>query len=110
VVTKKMSFVASLIQQLENSQLTVRIHAGILLAGMGTQARPAVHALTELLSSDAVQDRRLAAMTLGALADDISETLPLLRNARRDNDATVRRFAAQAVEEIDRTGRQRKVA
>jgi HEAT repeat protein len=110
VVAEEMSFVASLIQQLEDSQLTVRIHAGILLAGMGTQARPALHALTELLSSDDVHDRRLAAMTLGTLAYDISETLPLLLNARRDNDETVRRFAAQAVEEIERTGRQRKVA
>jgi HEAT repeat protein len=97
----QQSFVATLVQQLNDPEFIVRVHAGLLLGGMGLEARPALSALLKLKQSDRAQDRRLAAMTLGSLGHDLAEAVPPLLDALHDEDDTVRRLAAEALEEID---------
>ena len=94
------TFVASLIQRLKDPELTVRVHAGILLGGMGPEARPALPALLELRHSEDAHDRRLAAMTLGSLGHDLAEAMPYLLDALHDEDEAVRRLAAEALQEM----------
>jgi HEAT repeat protein len=94
------SSVLMLIERLRDPELTVRVHAGILLGGMSLEARPALPALLQLRQSEDVHDRRLATMTLGSLAHDLSEAVPLLLDARHDEDEAVRRLAAAALAEI----------
>lgn len=43
------------------------MHAAAVLGSMGDEAEPAVPALIEMLKSDDVHDRRLAARTLGEI-------------------------------------------
>jgi HEAT repeat protein len=94
------SIVTRLIESLDDPELTVRIHAGLQLAGMGVEARPSLPALLGLQQSDNVHDRRLAAMVLGSLADDLTEAEPALRNALQDKDEAVRRLGADALKKI----------
>jgi HEAT repeat protein len=99
-----------LIQRLKDPELTVRVHAGVLLGGMGLKASPALHALLELQDSEDVHDRRLAALTLGSLGHDLPESVPPLRDALHDEDEAVRRLAAEALEEIAPTHKRLKAA
>jgi HEAT repeat protein len=94
------SFVALLIERVKDPELTVRVHAGILLGGLGMEARPALSALLELRQSADVHDRRLAIMTLGSLGHDLAEAVPPLLDSLHDEDETVRRLAAEALEEM----------
>jgi HEAT repeat protein len=103
------ALVATLIQRLKNPELTVRVHAGIVLGGIGVEARPALPALLELRRSEDVHDRRLAALTLGALGYDLAEAVPPLRDSLHDEDETVRRLAAEALQEMAPT-RERATA
>jgi HEAT repeat protein len=85
-----------LIQRLKDPQFAVRVHAGVLLGGMGAKARPALPTLPELFAGDNRHDRRLAAITLGSLADEV----PPLLNALRGEDETARLLAAEALQEV----------
>jgi HEAT repeat protein len=104
------SFIALLIQRLKDPELTVRVHAGVLLGGMGVEAKPALPALLQLRHSEDVHDRRLAALTLGSLGHDLPEAVPPLLDALHDEDEAVRRLAAEALEEMAPTQRRLKVA
>jgi HEAT repeat protein len=110
MVPEEKSFVAMLIQRLKDPQLTVRVHAGVLLGGMGAKARPALPTLLELLASDDRHNRRLAALTLGFLGHEVAEGVPPLRNALHDEDETVRRLAADALQEIATADARAKAA
>ena len=94
------SVVTLLIERLNDPELTVRIHAGLQLVGMGLEAKPALPVLIELQQSEDVHDRRLAAMVLGSLAQDVTEAMPPLLNALNDADEAVCRLVAEALAEI----------
>lgn len=51
------SHVATLIERLADPELTVRIHAGVLLGALGVEARPALATLLALGQSEEVPDR-----------------------------------------------------
>jgi HEAT repeat protein len=72
-----------------------RIHAGMLLCGMGPAAAPAVPRLVEMLQAGDAQDRRLASWTLGDIG--VAEATTALDEALNDQDEVVRRFAAEAL-------------
>ena len=93
-------FITMLIQRLKDRELTVRIHAGVQLGGMGVEAKPALPALLQLRHSESVHDRRLAALTLGMLCHELPESVPPLQDALHDEDEAVRRLAAEALKEI----------
>jgi HEAT repeat protein len=69
--------------------LVVRLNAGIVLGGMGSEAREAVPALVQLLQAGEVPDRKLAALTLGYLGPAAAEAVPALLLAARDADEGV---------------------
>jgi HEAT repeat protein len=75
MVAEEKPFVTMLIQRLKDPQFTVCFHAGVLLGGMGVKARSALPTLLELLESDDMHDRRLAAMTLGSIAGEVAEAV-----------------------------------
>jgi len=100
MTTGQDSLIVTLIQNLQAAELTIRIHAGLLLGQMGLEARPALPALLHLRNSMDVHDRRLATMTLGSLAHDLTEAVPPLLNALHDEDDAVRRLASEALEEM----------
>ena len=104
------SVVTLLIERLNDPELTVRIHAGLQLVGMGLEAKPALPVLMELQQSEDVHDRRLAAMVLGSLAHDFTEAMPPLLNALHDADEAVCRLVAEALEEIAPHRGHRKAA
>jgi HEAT repeat protein len=104
------SFITMLIRGLKDPELTVRVHAGVLLGGMGVEAKPALPALLQLRHSKDVHGRRLAVLTLGFLCHDLPESVPLLLDALLDEDEAVRRLAAEALEEIAPTHKRLKAA
>jgi HEAT repeat protein len=104
------SRVANLIRRLKHDDPIVRVHAGFALGDIGPAAHPAVPTLLELLTGENVQDRRLAAVTLGGIAQGAAAAVPVLRNARKDADAVVARFAEAALEKIVATGGQARAA
>jgi HEAT repeat protein len=94
------SSIATLAERLTDAELTVRVHAGLLLGARGVEARPALATLLALGRSEEVQDRRQAGMTLGLLAGQLVEAVPPLLNALHDEDEAVRRLATEALDEI----------
>ena len=58
-------------------------------------------ALLELLGSQDVIDRRLAALTLGQIGPAASEAVPLLEDALGDADGVLRQFAVEALLKIE---------
>jgi len=65
------------------------------------EAQAAVPALSELLRSENVIDRRFAALALGQVGPAAKEAVPLLVKALGDADGGVRKFAAEAIQQID---------
>ena len=106
----QQSCVATLIERLTDAELTVRVHAGLLLGTMGEEAKPALAALWSLRQSEDTQNRRLAVMTLGSLAHDLAEAVPPLLSALEDEDEAVRRLAAEALDELAPPYERLKVA
>lgn len=104
------SFVFLLMERLNDPKLTVRVHAGLQLEGLGIEAKPALPALLQLQQSDDVHNRRLAAVVLGSLGSDLAEAVPPLVNALQDEDQTVRRLAAENLEKITSARGNRKAA
>jgi HEAT repeat protein len=67
---------------------------------MRAAAQEAVPTLLQLLRSDLVSDRKLAAWTLGYIGLGAVEAAPALLQASRDDDQGVRWMAATALEKI----------
>jgi HEAT repeat protein len=94
------ALVSTLIQALGDPEITVRVHAGFLLARMGPGARSALPSLLALRQSEDVRDRRMATLTLGSLSHELAEVVPSLLDALHDEDDTVRRLATEALAEM----------
>ena len=62
-----------LIRRLKSTNELKRIHAGLLLGRMGPEAREAVPTLLELLQDESIQNRRLAAWTLGNMGQGATD-------------------------------------
>ena len=67
---------------------------------MGPEAREAVPTLLELLQDESVQNRKLAAWTLGSIGQGAVEAVPALLVALRDSDEGVRTMVREALEKI----------
>jgi HEAT repeat protein len=100
--------IESLIALLNDPDRPRRVHASMLLCGMGPAAAPAVPRLVEMLGAGDARDRRLAAWTLGEIG--VAEAIPALSGALNDEDEGVGRMAAEALKRIRLTGGQSKVA
>ncbi len=94
-----------LIGRLTHPDPVLQIHAGLLLGDMGPDAREAVPTLLEMLKGEAVQGRKLAAMTLGSIG--VPEAIPALRQALEDGNEIVRKLAAGALAKIESAARSR---
>ena len=88
-----------LIEDLQDANQLVRIYAATVLGSMGDDAEPAVPALVKLLQSGDVQDRRLAALTLGEIGSE--DAIPAPCNAVDDDDEGVAQMAEWALEQTD---------
>jgi HEAT repeat protein len=93
--------VQKLILRLRASKQLIRLHAGCLLSQMGPAAKDAVPHLLELLQSDSVSDRKLAAWTLGYVGRGVAEAIAALRTATQDANESVRVLATSALEKIE---------
>jgi HEAT repeat protein len=80
----------------------VRVGAIRALEGVGTAAAPAIPALITALTEGTDRVRRAAALLLGKFGPAAREALPALRNALNDRDPDTRRFASEAILNIDR--------
>jgi HEAT repeat protein len=77
---------------------------------MGAEAREAVPTLLELLQDACVQNRKLAAWTLGYIGQGAVEAIPALLVAVRDSDEGVRKMACEALEKINPSSTPASVA
>ena len=71
---------------------------------MGPEAREAVPPWLELLHEESVQNRKLAACTLGYIGQGAVEAIPALLVALRDSNEGVRKMACEALEKINPSG------
>jgi HEAT repeat protein len=67
---------------------------------MGPEAREAVPTLLELLQDESIQNRRLAAWTLGNIGQGAVEAIPALLVAVRNSNEGVKQMAREALEKI----------
>jgi HEAT repeat protein len=94
--------VGILLDNLNREDEMVRLDSAIVLAQYKPQAKAAVAPLREiLLHSAADPDRRLAAQILGSIGPDAKAAVPALLIAMKDKDASVRKLAHRALEDID---------
>jgi len=93
--------IEKLIANLKAPHQVIRIHAATILGSMGADAAPAVSALIDLLQTENVHDRKLAALTLGEIGPAAEEAIPALFIAVDDDDEGVSEMAEWALEEID---------
>jgi HEAT repeat protein len=105
---KTVSTLESLIENLQDANQVVRIYAATVLGSMGEDAEAAVPALVELLQTGDVQDRRLAALTLGEIASE--DAISALCDAVDDDDAGVAEMAGWALGQIDGEEEQAEAA
>lgn len=96
---KTVSTLENLIENLQDADQLVRIYAATVLGSMGDEADPAVPALVNLLQTGDVQDRRLAALTLGEIASE--EAISALCDAVDGDDESVAEMAEWALKQID---------
>jgi HEAT repeat protein len=89
-----------LVERLTDPDPYVRIQAATLLGGLGAEARPAVPVLIVLLSEGDIEDRRLAALTLGEIGPAAEDALDALWDAVDDTDEGVVALALDALERI----------
>ena len=85
-----------------DSDPDVRAWAAQAVGGLGANAADAVPALIELLKNDNEGSRNSACIALAEIGPAANAALPALRVALTDNSQQVRRFAAQAIERIER--------
>ena len=67
-----------LIRRLRSPDDLKRLHAAVLLADMGPDAREAVPTLLEMLQDESPKRRKLAAWALGSLGTAAGEAIPAL--------------------------------
>jgi HEAT repeat protein len=89
-----------LVEQLQDSDELVRLHAALCLGSLGEEARPALPLLIDLLHCDNVLDRRAAAWALRGLGAVAAEAVAALLEALEDGDEQVADLAAEALEAI----------
>src|SRR5258708_34598366 len=92
--------VAKFVELLQAPNDDVRLFAAVRLVALGTEASPAVPCLTDLLASEAVLDRRMAAWVLGAIGPRAGAAIPALLSGLQDADATVRKYVWTAIQKI----------
>jgi HEAT repeat protein len=80
----------------------MRVGAIRALDAIGTEAAPAIPALIDALSQGTDRVRRAAAVLLGKFGPVARSALPALRRALNDRDADVRRYASDAILNIER--------
>lgn len=102
--------IQKLIKRLKHVDPAVRLHAGVALGDLGAQAVEAVPALSALLDSDNVSDRKLAALALGYIGAPARSALPALRRALQVGDDSLRRIAAAAREKIEVAHKEARAA
>ncbi len=95
---KSAPTLTELIENLRAADRLVRVHAATALGALGEAAEPAVTILVRLLRVGDVQDRRLAALTLGEIASE--DAIPALCDAADDPDPGVAEMAEWALEQI----------
>jgi HEAT repeat protein len=93
-----------LIRRLKSPYDLKQIHTGLLLGRMGPEARAAVPTLIELLQAENIQNRKLAAWTLGYIGQGAVEAIPALLVAVRDGNEGVKQMAREALEKISPSG------
>jgi HEAT repeat protein len=93
--------IAALIENLQDADQLVRLHAATVLGSMGDEAEPAVPALVKLLQTGDVHDRRLAALALGEIGPAAEEAIPALFAAVDDEDEGVTEMVEWALERVD---------
>jgi HEAT repeat protein len=91
----------ALIQATADADADVRAWAAHALAEIGPGAQPAIPALIRLLSDKEEGPRNTSCLALGKIGPAAKEALPALREALQDSSRDVRRFAEQAIEEIE---------
>jgi HEAT repeat protein len=97
----KLSLV-KLLGSLQAEDPVVQIHAAVAIGSLGQDADPAIPVLVELLRFGNVQDRKLAATTLGLIGPTAADALPAIREAADfDDDESVARVAMRVLDEIE---------
>lgn len=102
--------VSDLIERLKDPHPLVRIHAGTVLGSMGEDGAEAIPTLMDMLNSEELQDRRVAALALGEIGPAAAEAVDALLEAANDDDENLAELAAWALEEIDLAGPQIEAA
>lgn len=92
----------ALVGALADSNPSVRGWSAQAIGGIGADAASAVPALVALLDDDWEGSRNSACIALRGIGPAASAALPALRRALRDPSSDVRRFAAAAIESIER--------
>lgn len=99
-----------LINQLQDADQVVRLHAATVLGSMAEDAALAVPALIDLLNTGDVHDRKLAALTLGEIGPCGEDAVTALLDAANDEDDGVSEMAIWALEQIDLADAQEQAA
>jgi len=89
--------VSGLIEALRDLDPDVRQHSAIALAAIGPEAIPA---LIQVLTDKIKERRAAAAYALGQMGEAARDAMPSLLTVLKDDDAAVRRSAAQAISRI----------
>jgi hypothetical protein len=91
------NLIPSLIDALKDSDSEVRQHAAMSLAAIGPES---IKPLTESLTDPIVEKRAAAAYALGHMGYEGHDAIPALLKSLKDDDASVRRAASQAISRI----------
>jgi HEAT repeat protein len=97
----RLSFRLSPITYHPRSDFVYRGMAALGFFTLGSDAKPAVPALTRLLSEQYADVRASTARTLGFMGDAAQAARPALVKSLRDKDAQTRLAAAEALKKID---------
>ncbi len=89
--------VPGLIDALKDPDASVRQHSAMALAALG---RDAIKSLAEAIRDPNVEKRAAAAYAFGQMGYQAREAIPVLLTALKDEQAVVRRNAAQAISRV----------
>jgi HEAT repeat protein len=100
--TDAKTALGSLQEALKDRDKFVRCQAIRTLGGLGKDAESAIPAMAQCLGDDVAEVRLCAVEELGRLGPLAQSTLPLLKMAQqRDNRATIRQAAGEAIKKIE---------